>query len=225
MTAAGLEPVFEFKLRDRKQRGCLGFSARYVSPLGNSMFLGLAGGTASPPLVVCDTHDLSFFTPPNIEGRSEVEAYMKAFRGLASQTPSSPSPIEEPRLAPEDLQVIVDVISGALLAMDDHLRQAASARQRPDSPKPAELSADALDALRMLWNRGALTRSKAISIKKVAPTSMPRRPSRKGMSTYVKAAESGVRQLRIQGLALATQNVGTWLSEAGVATAKRRFGA
>lgn len=220
------EPVFQVKLADGDRRGFIWFSARYVSPLGDSRFSGFIGGPIAPLLLECDTHAREI---PGI-AESAISApqmsYQEAFQRLRHRRPDSPQAMMGLRLVSDDLNVAVDVIQGALLALSDHLAHESNRQANSGAaiPAPLELSGDALDVLKMLLAKKAFDSASAVAVKKVAPISMPRRPNRTKDWTYIKAAEAGVRQLRSRGLALATPNVGTWLSDAGALLAKQRFG-
>lgn len=220
----GVEPVFEFKFADADRRGLVWFAARYVSPMGDSHYAGFIGGPMTAPQLECDTHGNSVSADALDKGVRSTTPIFEAITNLrlSARVPSS---MERLRLAPDDLQIVVDLVQGALLALSDHLIGVSTPRENPGATAEAlRLDTDALDALQMLWKQRALGESQAVSVKRVAATAMPRRPKRKGPSTYVKAAERGIEQLRSAGLAHARQNVGTWLSEAGVRKARHEFG-
>lgn len=115
-------------------------------------------------------------------------------------------------------------VSDALIAMAEHL----DFRIRsPELVKPRGISGldtNAKDVLKMLWTLKAFGEKSSKPLKAIAGRHMPTRNRRKAISTLEREAHKGFAELKERGLALARQNVGSWLTVEGRELAESTWG-
>jgi hypothetical protein len=123
-----------------------------------------------------------------------------------------------------DAALACELVNEALVTMAEYLdflvRSPASVAQRGN----VHLSVYALDVLAMLWKLKAFGEGRARPLKQVALEDMPKRKNLRTPSTIEKAAQTGFKELKSAGLALARPNVGSWLTPEGRELAESRWG-
>ena len=187
-------PAFKVSVGGAEGPGRIHLSARLKGPSSEQRFVGSAA--------------------LRVVERTDSAADRVALSRVGGVRVEGPTKIVE--IAEDDLLLLVDVVQNALLAMADHLSYQAS--RRPGDfmePLPSSLSLSARDTLQMLWNQRAFSESSAIAVKRRAPTALPKRATRKRVTTIAKAAELGATELRRAGLVESKQGVGTWLNQRG----------
>jgi hypothetical protein len=194
-------PAFEFAVGGVGNEGRIRLTARFLAPSGEHRFAG------SAPLVLVE------------QGTPAVDRVTMARAAGVTVLSTHTAELHE-----HDLLLLADVIQGALLAMAEHLLYRAN-RKPGDSLEfsPSDLTVEARDTLEMLWKLRAFSESSAVSVKRAAPGSLPKRPRRQGVTTIAKAAELGTTELKSAGLVEARQGVGTWLTDEGRRIAGEMF--
>lgn len=219
--SVSIDPVFSLTPVSARPR-CVLFLARYVSPMGDARLWGTLGEPGEAFHVACDAHE--GHPLPKVMRDSQIYVHLGVEGRMHALGKPLPRTVKMMTFSPEELEMLVSLLQGALLSLSDHLVSGESRSETSGSAsEPLNMDADATDALQMLWDCKAFGESKAVSVRIVAPTRMPKRKHRLTPSTYLKAAERGVKQLRAKGLVDARPNVGTWLSETGLRMARQMF--